>query len=65
MVGAHTRERDVEYILDGVGNKVTTATCEASSLEDINDVVPVDQSQNGVRAETPHGTHIMMFIPES
>ena len=36
-------ERDVEHVLDGVGDEVAAAAREAGTLEDVDDVVPMEE----------------------
>ena len=38
----HTSENNVEDVLYGVGSEISTATCKTSTLEYVDNVVPIE-----------------------
>ena len=65
LASGRTSEDDVEDILNRVGDEVTTTTSKTSTLEDVDDVVPVERVSIVPFDLTAKVTYIIMFIPES
>ena len=53
---ARTSKDNVQDVLNRVGNEVSTTSCEASALEDVNDVVHHDVHTRQLRPHLQRGT---------
>ncbi len=60
----HTGEDDVQHVLDGVRNEVSTTASKTGALEYVNNVVPKIPISIG-QLTVQERTYIMMFMPDS